>query len=427
MTHDGPTSVHELVAPLARRPRPRALRRRARRRRCCGSRSSAPTARRSTSTPSADGHPHRSPVRSTSTTRSRAATPSRSRAPGLERPLRTPAHFRRAVGQHGRGPHYIRASRASAGSQGTLTAADDDAVTVDIRERRRSDRAGSPTPTSSGPAPSSSGARRQAAARARSQAQRSRSQQLRRRLRDEHWQHRHDGGAQAPRRREGDLGRHPAPGPRRRAGPAYKRMPGAADEAEVRSTPTPSTSGCSPTTSTRTANLGQPERDDTPDDFGRIAAQTARQVMTPAHPRGRARAQVRGVRRPRGRHRHRHHPAERQPLHAARPGQGRGAAAPGRAGALRAARARHPPEGVHRRGAPHGQGPADRRVPHPPGPHQAAVRARGARDRRRRRRDQGLRPRARAPHEDRGLVQRPQRRPGRRLRRRPRRARSAWS
>ena len=60
--------------------------------------------------------------------------------------------------------------------------------------------------------------------------------------------------------------------------------------------------------------------------------------------------------------------------------------------------------------------------PHPPRPHQAAVRARGPRDRRRRRRDQGLRPRARAPHEDRGLVQRPQRRPGRRLRRRPRRS-----
>ena len=53
------------------------------------------------------------------------------------------------------------------------------------------------------------------------------------------------------------------------------------------------------------------ELDVTPDDFGRIAAQTAKQVMTPAHPRGRARAEVRGVRRPRGRHRHRHHPAER--------------------------------------------------------------------------------------------------------------------
>jgi hypothetical protein len=58
-----------------------------------------------------------------------------------------------------------------------------------------------------------------------------------------------------------------------------------------------------------------------------------------------------------------------------------------------------------------------------PGLIKRAVRARGARDRRRRRRDQGLRPRARAPHEDRRVVQRLQRRPGRRLRRRPRRPR----
>ena len=60
----------------------------------------------------------------------------------------------------------------------------------------------------------------------------------------------------------------------------------------------------------------------------------------PAHPRGRAGDEVRGVRGARGRHRHRHHPADRRPLHAARPGPGRGPAAAGRAGALRAARAR---------------------------------------------------------------------------------------
>ena len=52
----------------------------------------------------------------------------------------------------------------------------------------------------------------------------------------------------------------------------------------------------------------------------------------PEDPRGRARAQVRGVRRPRGRHRHRHHPAVRRPVHAARPRSGRGAPAPVRAG-----------------------------------------------------------------------------------------------
>ena len=137
-----------------------------------------------------------------------------------------------------------------------------------------------------------------------------------------------------------------------------------------------------------------------------------------AHPGGRARAEVRGVRRPRGRHRHGHHPADRQPLHPARPGPGGGPAAAGRAGALRAPRAQHAPQGVHRRGATHGQGPADRRVPDPPRPDPRAVQARGARDRRRHRRAQGLRPRARPSHQDRGLVERLERRPGRRLRRR---------
>ena len=53
---------------------------------------------------------------------------------------------------------------------------------------------------------------------------------------------------------------------------------------------------------------------------------------------------------------------------------------------------RRPRQGVHRRGPQDRQGPADRRVPHASWPHQAPVRARGARDRRRHRRDQGLRP-----------------------------------
>ena len=98
----------------------------------------------------------------------------------------------------------------------------------------------------------------------------------------------------------------------------------------------------------------------------------------PADPRGRARAQVRGVRGPRGRHRDRDHPADRQPLHPARPGPGRGVAAPGGAGALRAPRSQHPAEGLHRRGAPHLEGPPDRRLAHPPRSHPGAVQARGA-------------------------------------------------
>ena len=147
---------------------------------------------------------------------------------------------------------------------------------------------------------------------------------------------------------------------------AYKRMPGRLRVRLGHDRPRHrSRSASSPRSSTRTASPSATSSTSRRDDFGRIAAQTAKQVMTPAHPRGRARAEVRGVRRPRGRHRHRHHPAERQPLHAARPRPGRGAAAPGRAGALRAPRAEHAPEGLHRRGPQDGQGPPDRRVPHP--------------------------------------------------------------
>ena len=122
---------------------------------------------------------------------------------------------------------------------------------------------------------------------------------------------------------------------------AYKRRPDAADEAEVQID--------ADTMDIRIIAYDIDEdgnwvngRDDTPDDLGSHRRADLPPGDEPAHPRGRARAQVRGVRQPRGRHRHRHHPAERQPLHPARPGQGRGAAAPGRAGALRAARARTP-------------------------------------------------------------------------------------
>ena len=55
------------------------------------------------------------------------------------------------------------------------------------------------------------------------------------------------------------------------------------------------------------------------------------------------------------------------PVHAARPGQGRGAAAAGRTGPVRAVPPRRAAEGVHRRGPQDHQGPADRRVADPPG------------------------------------------------------------
>ncbi len=63
------------------------------------------------------------------------------------------------------------------------------------------------------------------------------------------------------------------------------------------------------------------------------------------------------------------------------------------------------------------QGPAGDPLPARPGADPDAVRARGAGDRRRTRRDPRRRPRAGLPLEDRGRVARPGRRPGRRLRR----------
>ena len=61
-----------------------------------------------------------------------------------------------------------------------------------------------------------------------------------------------------------------------------------------------------------------------------------------------------------------------------------------------------------------------------PGPREAPVRAGGPRDLVGRGRDQGRGPRARPSHQDRGVVQRPQRRPGRRVCRRAGFAACAW-
>ena len=121
----------------------------------------------------------------------------------------------------------------------------------------------------------------------------------------------------------------------------------------------------------------------------------------PAPPRGRARHDVRRVLGPRGRHRHGDRAAAGPPLHDPRPRQDRGPHAAAGADPARALRARRAPQGLHRRGAQVGAWPPDHRVAHPPRTDQATVRARGARDPRRDRRDQGGRARARPPLEDR--------------------------
>ena len=74
--------------------------------------------------------------------------------------------------------------------------------------------------------------------------------------------------------------------------------------------------------------------------------------------------------------------------------------------------------------SPSTQGPEHHRLAARPGAHQEAVRARGARDRRRPGRDHRRRPRARLPLEDRRRLARRRRRPGRRLRRPARLARA---
>ena len=187
---------------------------------------------------------------------------------------------------------------------------------------------------------------------------------------------------------------------------AYKRMPGAHEYAWVTIDPDTFDIRVFAQEIDEDGEPYGPEIDVTPDDFGRIAAMTARQVMT-----------------------QRIREAERElkyEEYAGREGDivtgiiqqtdsrytlldlGRVEALLPQAEQVPYERpdAQHPAQGVHRRGAPHRQGPADRRVPHPPGPHPRAVQARGARDRRRHRRAQGLRPRARPPHEDRRLVER---------------------
>ena len=160
------------------------------------------------------------------------------------------------------------------------------------------------------------------------------------------------------------------------AGPTRPRTP------RSRSTPRParSRSGASSSTSRATSRASGTRP---PTDFGRIAAQTAKQVLMQL---------IRDI--------------QRQQMYeefANREGdivsgtvqqndnrytlldlgKRRGAAAPGRADRLRALRPRRARQGLHRRGPQDQQGPPDRRQPHPPRAGGQALRDRGPRDRQR--------------------------------------------
>ena len=146
---------------------------------------------------------------------------------------------------------------------------------------------------------------------------------------------------------------------------------------------------------------------DTPSDFGRIVAQTAKQVlmqrlreaereMTYGEYSGKEGDLVTGT----------------IQIHDNRvvvlgPWQRRGGAAPRRAGRQRALRARHAPACHRHRGAAQHEGPADHRQPQPPAARRGALPAGGPRDRRRHGAHQGHRARGRPPHEDRRGVPRP--------------------
>ena len=113
---------------------------------------------------------------------------------------------------------------------------------------------------------------------------------------------------------------------------AYKRRPGAAAEVDVSINPETMDIQFIAYDIDEDGNWIN-ERDDTPEggELGRIAAQTFRQVMNQRIREAERDRKFEEYANREG-HRHRHHPADRQPLHPARPRSGRGTAAPGRAG-----------------------------------------------------------------------------------------------
>ena len=138
------------------------------------------------------------------------------------------------------------------------------------------------------------------------------------------------------------------------------------------------------------------------------------------HPRRRARADLRRVRRPRGRERHRDRPAVRQPLHAHQAPRGRRGAAAAVDEQPNNERYDHNQRikayiiDVRKTS---GNEPVDRRVAHASRPDPPPLRARGARDLRRHRRDQERGARAGHAQQGRRLEPRERSRPGRRVRR----------
>ena len=187
---------------------------------------------------------------------------------------------------------------------------------------------------------------------------------------------------------------------------AYHKTPGAQEQARVELDRKSATSPCCAAELDDEGNkVG--EYDDTPDGFGRIAATTAKQIMLQrlrdaeddirfGEFSGKEGDIISGVIQ-----------QGRNPddvmvnlgkLEAMLP---LGERVPGEK-----LRPRHPdqvPGGLGPQG--HAR-PADHPVPVPPQPGEEAVRPRGARDRRRHRRDRGDRPRGRPPHQDRGQVHR---------------------
>jgi len=192
---------------------------------------------------------------------------------------------------------------------------------------------------------------------------------------------------------------------------AYKRRPDSAEDAEVEINPETGEIKVWGLELDLEGNVTR-EWDATPEDFGRIAAQTAKQVLMQL---------IRDIQRRQMYEEFANREGDIvsgtcnrtttaircSTLVAWKP------LAPGRTDRLRALRARRAHQGVHRRSAQDQQGSPDRGEPHPPGPRRQALRDRGARDRQRHRRDQGAGARTRSPQQDRGGVERSHDRPGR--------------